>query len=412
MSDKIRWKKLAAAAITGAAAGVLLHQIEKEKKRKNEERLAIVDAAAVRSRNYGDQKAYIIGNGLSSLAAAFWLIRDCHFPGNGITVLGEMERSDRNEKSLVVSQKGCEDFLELSEKIPDYGKEIFAFPKTEGRECLDCADLPGLWRLLCTEEERLDVLSVEDWFNETPHIFETNLWQLCQCVFGLEKESSLAEFRRSLFEIKGPFLFLSSEEKEEFIHSLKQYLRRRGVLLLENSQVTDLELENGNSNGSTTGLAVKKLYVKRRLQDEETDRESFVFEKIELGSGDVCIMENGSGSGKLWEKTADLHIAMGEPEAFAGEKGELLPLQPHHFTDRPKTFPTGSRNLGFVGVFSRLEKGVCLTGNYAVASARSAVDELMRAGKRAAGTEEKKPSRIRKWITICKVVNSLYRAGL
>lgn len=412
MSDKTRWKKLAAAAITGAAAGVLLHQIEKEKKRKNEERLAIVDAAAVRSRNYGNQKAYIIGNGISSLAAAFWLIRDCHFPGNGITILGEMEKSGRNENSLVVSQEDCEDFLELSGKIPDHGNEIFTFPKTEGKECLNWADLPALWRLLCTDEERLDVLSVEDWFHETPHIFETNLWQLCQCVYGLEKDSSLAEFCRSLYELKGPFLFLSPDEKEAFNHSLKQYLRRKGVLLLENSQVTDLELENGNGNGNGSGLAVKKLYVKRRLQEEEIDRESFVFEKINIGSGDICIMENGSGSRKLWKKTADLHIALGEPETFAGEKALLCPLRPHHFTDRPKTVPTGSRNLGFTGAFSRLEKGFCLTGNYAVASARSAVDELMRARKRAAGAEEKKSSGLKKWIAVYKVVSSLYRAGL
>ena len=95
---------------------------------------------------------------------------------------------------------------------------------------------------------------------------------------------------------------------------LKQYLRRKGVLLLENSQVTDLEFENGNEGGN--GLAVKKLYVKRRLQEEETDRESFVFEKINLGFGDICIMENGSGSGKLWKKTADPHIAMGGRKLF------------------------------------------------------------------------------------------------
>ena len=231
-------------------------------------------------------------------------------------------------------------------------------------------------------------------------------------MYGLERDSSLAEFRRSLYELKGPFLFLSPEEKETFIHSLKQYLRRKGVLLLENSQVTDLELENGNGNSSGSGLAVKKLYVKRRLQEEETDRESFVFEKINVGYGDICIMENGSGSGKLWEKTAGLHIALGEPEAFAGEEALIRPLRPHHFTDRPKTVPTGSRNLGFVGAFSRLEAGFCLTGNYAVASARSAVDELMRAGKRAAGTEEKMQSGLKKWIAVYKVVSSLYRAGL
>ena len=87
-------------------------------------------------------------------------------------------------------------------------------------------------------------------------------------------------------------------------------------------------------------------------------------------------------------------------------------LRPHHFTDRPKTVPAGSRNLGFVGAFSRLEKGFCLTGNYAVSSARSTVDELMHAGKWAGGTGERKKSRTGKWLTIYKVVSSLYRAGL
>mgnify|MGYP000556233094 CR=1 FL=1 len=111
---------------------------------------------------------------------------------------------------------------------------------------------------------------------------------------------------------------------KDLICLLKQYLRRKGVLLLENSQVTDLELENGNEGGN--GLAVKKLYVKRRLQEEETDREAFVFEKIDLRSGDVCIMDNGSGSGKLWKKAADLHIALGEPEAFVGEEDKLQPF--------------------------------------------------------------------------------------
>ena len=409
MSDKKRWIRLAVAVATGAAAGAWTYQIQKDKKAKNDARLAAVEAAVVRSRDYGKQKAYIMGSGLSALAAAVWLIKDCHFPGSSIMVFGENDRSKESNTSLVVSREKCADFLELSGKMPGSGEKVFTFPKTEGGERLNRVDLPALWRLLCTDEEKLDVLSIEDWFLETPHIFETNLWQLCQCVFGLKKESSLTEFRRSLCELKGPFLFLSPEETQDLIHSLKQYLRRKGVLLLENSQVTDLELENGNGNGSGNGLAVKKLYVKRRLQEEETDRESFVFEKINLNSGDICIMENDSGSGKLWEKTAALHIALGDPEAFTGPGGSILPLKPHHFTDRPKTVPTGSRNLGFAGACARLEDGFCLTGNYAVASARSAVDELMQAGKYAKEAEGKKQSGLKKWIAVYKVVHALYR---
>ena len=97
-------------------------------------------------------------------------------------VFGEGTEGEEEIRPLVVSRENCKDFLEMCGKIPDSGEKVFTFPKTEGRECLDWGDLPALWRLLCTEEERLDILSIEDWFSETPHIFETNLWQLCQCV--------------------------------------------------------------------------------------------------------------------------------------------------------------------------------------------------------------------------------------
>lgn len=147
------------------------------------------------------------------------------------------------------------------------GKSVYVSKNKKDGERLGCCRPSGtLAAVMLQKRKGLDVLSVEDWFSGTPHIFETDLWQLCQCVFGLKKDSNLAEFRRSLWELKGPFLFLSPEERQELIRLLKQYLRRKGVLLLENTQVTDLELENGNDNGSGTGLAVKKLYVKRRLR--------------------------------------------------------------------------------------------------------------------------------------------------
>ena len=93
MSDKKRWIRLAVAAGLGAAAGAWTYQIQKDKKAKNDARLAVVEAAVVRSRDYGKQKAYIIGNSLSSLAAAVWLIKDCHFPGSSIMVYGENEEA-------------------------------------------------------------------------------------------------------------------------------------------------------------------------------------------------------------------------------------------------------------------------------------------------------------------------------
>ena len=48
MSDKKRWIRLAVAAGLGAAAGAWTYQIQKDKA-KNDARLAVVEAAVVRS---------------------------------------------------------------------------------------------------------------------------------------------------------------------------------------------------------------------------------------------------------------------------------------------------------------------------------------------------------------------------
>ncbi len=54
----------------------------------------------------------------------------------------------------------------------------------------------ALLKLLMTDEKKLDNLTIQDWFKETPHIFETNFWYMWQTPFAFQKYSSLFEFRR------------------------------------------------------------------------------------------------------------------------------------------------------------------------------------------------------------------------
>lgn len=125
MSDKKRWIRLAVAAGLGAAAGAWTYQIQKDKKAKNDARLAVVEAAVVRSRDYGKQKAYIIGNSLSSLAAAVWLIKDCHFPGSSIMVYGENEEACGNAGLLVVSRENAKIFWNVWKTARFRGKSVY-----------------------------------------------------------------------------------------------------------------------------------------------------------------------------------------------------------------------------------------------------------------------------------------------
>ncbi len=40
-------------------------------------------------------------------------------------------------------------------------------------------------KLLLTPEERLDNMTIEDWFG--PHFFETNFWYMWQTTFAFQK---------------------------------------------------------------------------------------------------------------------------------------------------------------------------------------------------------------------------------
>ena len=78
--------KILTAAAAGAAVGVAVKKLQDSRKEKEDERIAAIEEAVMNNRDYGDRKAYLVGGGLATLAAAAYLIRDCRFPANQITV--------------------------------------------------------------------------------------------------------------------------------------------------------------------------------------------------------------------------------------------------------------------------------------------------------------------------------------
>ena len=75
MAMNRRTARILGAAAAGTAALVTLRELKKVRHRKEEERQAAIDAALVRNRDYGSRRAYLIGGGLASMAAAAYLIR-------------------------------------------------------------------------------------------------------------------------------------------------------------------------------------------------------------------------------------------------------------------------------------------------------------------------------------------------
>ena len=363
MRPRIEKSTLSTVLVLGAVAGVatIALSIKAVKKQKKKRR-------ALPYNKYRERQVYFVGGGLASLAGAAYLIRDYNFKGEnihiieGLKILGGSNDGAGDPKNGFVCRGGrmlneetYENFWELFSTIPSLevpGKsvteEILNFDHLhpthaqarlvdKNGEILDVSsmgfnmkDRMALGKLLVTPEEKLDDLTIEDWFNHTPHFFETNFWYMWQTTFAFQKWSSLFEFKRYMERMIFEFSRIETLEGvtrtpynqyESVILPLKAYLEKQGVDFTINAKVTDIEFKPGSQ---ITATAI-------HMENEEGEH------IIALKSGDVCIMTNGCMtdnatlgdlntapeydisepmSGKLWEKVAKKKSGLGNPEPF------------------------------------------------------------------------------------------------
>lgn len=192
------------------------------------------------------------------------------------------------------------------------------------------ADRMALGKLMITPEEKLDDMTIEEWFAHTPHFFETNFWYMWQTTFAFQKWSSLFELKRYMNRMIFEFSRIETLEGvtrtpynqyESVILPLKAYLDTHQVDFSINATVTDIEFADGE------GITATALYI----EDSEGEK------VIKLNKGDVCIMTNGSMtdsatlgdlhtapeykpedpiSAKLWKKVASKKPNLGNPGPF------------------------------------------------------------------------------------------------
>ncbi|WP_396136395.1 oleate hydratase [Clostridium sp. SHJSY1] len=348
---------IASVAVTVAALNV--------KKLKKEDKKYI---NATNGKDYGDRQVYLIGGGIASLSAAAYLIRDCNFKGENIHIIevasdiggsndaaGDAVNGYIYRGGRMLNEETYENFWELFSSIPSLEmpnksvtEEILNFdhlhPTHAQGRLIDKhgviqdinsmgftkEDRMALGKLLFVAEEQLDDMTIEEWFDDTPHFFETNFWYIWQTTFAFQKWSSLIEFKRYMQRMIFEFSRIGTLEGvthtpynqyESVILPLKSYLDRHDVNFIMNTKVKDLDFKPGEE------ITVTDIY----LEDSSGDR------VITLNSGDLCIMTNGSMtdssslgnmttapeynpnnsmSADLWFKVAKKKIGLGNPEPF------------------------------------------------------------------------------------------------
>lgn len=358
---------LALGAIAGAAAVASLGS----KKLKNK---AITSMNPTKNINNEDRQVYFVGGGLASFAGAAYLVRDCNFPGKNIHIIegmnilggsndgaGDVANGFVCRGGRMLNEETYENFWELFSSIPSLdmpGKtvteEILNFdhlhPTHAQARLIDkygviqdvtsmgfnTADRMALGKLMITPEEKLDDVTIEEWFSHTPHFFETNFWYMWQTTFAFQKWSSLFELKRYMERMIFEFSRIETLEGvtrtpynqyESVILPIKAYLDGFGVDFSINATVTDLDFKPGE------GITVTAIHI------EENGAERV----IELNPNDACIMINGCMtdsatlgdmhtapeynpsrpiSGDLWSKIAQKKPGLGNPEPFFGHPDE------------------------------------------------------------------------------------------
>lgn len=365
MNKKSSKNNMNAILALGAIAGATVVGAIAAKKLKDKSQNEIM---TINYTENGEKQVYFVGGGLASLAGAAYLVRDCNFKGEnihiieGMNILGGSNDGAGNSVDGFVCRGGrmlneetYENFWELFSTIPSIdlpGKsvteEILNFdhlhPTHAQARLVDKdgviqdvksmgfnnSDRLALGKLMATSEEKLDNITIQEWFSNTPHFFETNFWYMWQTTFAFQKWSSLFEFKRYMNRMIFEFSRIETLEGvtrtqynqyESVILPLKEYLDGFGVDFSINATVTDLDFKPGDD---ITVIAIHLIDV---------DGEKI----INLNTEDICIMTNACMtdsatlgdfntpaeydpnkpiSGELWTKVAKKKIGLGNPEPF------------------------------------------------------------------------------------------------
>lgn len=356
--------KTAAVAGMATAAGMI---VKKQVEKSSEKKMAIKVPEIPYQHSTKDQ-VYFIGGGLASMAGAEYLLRDCGFEGKNIHILegmpilgGSNDGAGDGELGFVcrggrmLNEETYENFWELMQGIPSLempgksvAEEILNFDhlhptKAQARlidkegNILDvCSmgfnndDRAAMGKLLATAEDKLDDMTIQEWFQNTPHFFETNFWFMWQTTFAFQKWSSVFEFRRYMNRMIFEFSRIETLEGvtrtplnqyESVILPLKKHLDEKGVDFSIKAVITDLDFKEGD------GITVTDIHMCKNGENSV----------IHLDNNDICIMTNGCMtdnatlgdmdtpakyepnapiSGELWRKAASKKMGLGNPEPF------------------------------------------------------------------------------------------------
>lgn len=316
-----------------------------------------------------NKKAYLIGGGIASLAAAEYLIHDGHMDGKNITILearnimgGSLDGAGNAEDGYVAlggremeehyecmwdlfgkvpsleqpERTVLDEFRELNKIDPNYSNcRVIA----NRGEKLDFSTLglaenhvKQLTKLFLATEDALGAITVEQFFDAS--FLETDFYLYWRSMFAFENWHSVVEMKRymhrfihlmpGMSQMKG-LVFTKYNQYDSMILPLKKLLESQGVVFELNTQVTDLDIDITEDKKTVTGIHLTRNGKEEFIKTTENDLVFFtngsMTENATLGNMDKAPLLDRSEGGcwSLWKKIAEKDASFGKPEVFCSD---------------------------------------------------------------------------------------------
>jgi oleate hydratase len=316
------------------------------------------------------KKAYLVGGGIGSLAAAAFMIRDGNLPGEDISILeaspilggsldgaGDPERGYSLRGGRMLTTDNYECTWDLFRSIPSLdheGKSVFDetvefnekhLPSSMARLVdrrrarvpvtsmgFSMQDRIELLKLSHADEDEIGASAITDWLS--PGFFESEFWFMWATTFAFQPWHSAVEFKRYLHRFMLEFSRIETlagvkrtvfNQYDSLVLPLQKWLQAQGVRLVVGCKVTDLE------HRATEGaLVVTAIHCLREGKSEiipVNERDLVFFQNgsmtdaSSLGSMTSAprkLTKVDSDGWTLWEKLASGKPALGNPAAFNG----------------------------------------------------------------------------------------------
>ncbi|MET9885651.1 oleate hydratase [Streptomyces sp. NPDC006430] len=328
-------------------------------------------------------RAYLVGGGIASLAAAVFLVRDAGLPGENVRILEEQAQSGgsldgsgspeggyvtRGGRMLEDEAYVC--LWNLLDTIPTLGDDaVSVLRETEefnarwathanarlidasgtvldaSRLGFTTADRLEMARLLALPESVIGARRIEDFFSE--HFFTTNFWAMWRTTFAFQNWHSAIELKRYFLRFLQELPRIHTlagvrrtrlNQYDSIVRPVQEWLERQGVRTEHGVRVTDVEFTGEDGEGRLGGEHGERRVRRIRFERDGTE------DSYELGPQDYAFITLGSmtadarygsddtvpelvrdkrdGAWTLWETLARKAPDFGRPGAFNGNVDE------------------------------------------------------------------------------------------